>query len=332
MPKIRPSRQQAAETGEAQPNRRDLAKIATEIKALERKDIKTIVARGRLLQEAADQAEHGEYMEWLKAEFGMSYRTAKRYRNVFELSENRQIADFEKLNISVSALYVVADMLDDCPTRAAILKAAQQRRVTYQEAKAISEAVEAAARQAEAKAEEETGKSEIVALLTEEETPKIEELQGKVQTIIDKYDELIPPIDDDADDSEENHCVDCGKNAEQAQAAGHTLMKCSECNGLGTAYGVWRCSECSQGEELTAKRRAKRNEGMAAHYANQFAKVAKFVEFVTKTGLWPEVIEQMGEERFRDLIAQMQAALDGGTTDPVKLKADRAEAKSRQVH
>jgi hypothetical protein len=133
--------------------------------------------------------------------------------------------------------------------------------------------------------------------------------------------------------------ADCGKTYEEAKAAGHSLVQETECNGLGCSYGVWRCTECSQDEELKAKRKAARNSGIAAHlakeYAKQFVKVDKFVkeavtDAATLTGLWPQIIEQMGEDRFRALVTTLQAALDESCpSDPVKAAADRAESKTR---
>lgn len=332
MPKIRPLKhQQAAEVIEAKPNR-DLEKIAKEIRELEKRNlISAVIWIGERLYFADKElCGHGEYQDWIKREFGWSYRTALNYRNVYEF-EKCHPDIFQAMNITLSALYYLAALdegdEDDRVMRDAIIEAAKKGRVNYKMAVQIAQDAIAP--------DQETGKSEIVALLTEGDTPKIEELQGKVQEVIDKYDELIPAIEGDADDSEaeDNHCAECGLNAEQVQAAGHTLVKCVECNGLGSAYSVWRCTSCSQDEELAAKRTAKRNNGLATHYAQQFAKVAKFVKVVAEAGVWPEVIEQMGEERFRALVAQMQAALDGGMTDPVKAKADRAEAKARrQVH
>src|ERR1700747_2056796 len=85
-----------------------------------------------------------------------------------------------------------------------------------------------------------------------------------------------------AEEAKKAVCADCGKNAEEAKAAGHSLVEETEGNGLGCAYGVWRCTSCSQDEELKAKRIAARNSGIAAHlskeYAKQFVKVAEFVK------------------------------------------------------
>jgi Protein of unknown function (DUF3102) len=85
-----------------------LAQIAGQIKALEKKTIQNVVEIGRLLQEVDDQCEHGEYMKWLKGEFGWSHGTSLNYRNVYALSQNRKICDFDKLDISISALYMIA--------------------------------------------------------------------------------------------------------------------------------------------------------------------------------------------------------------------------------
>jgi hypothetical protein len=118
-------------------NNNRLPQIAKAIKTLEKRNISNCVEIGKLLDEAANQCEHGEYMNWLKREFGWSYMTAKRYRDVFDLQQIHQIGDFAKLDISISALYVVATLMKDgsdghVAVSKAIIEAARHGRVSYQ--------------------------------------------------------------------------------------------------------------------------------------------------------------------------------------------------------
>lgn len=115
-----------------------LTAIAKAIKAVEKKRyIGGAIEIGKLLHEAREQCEHGEYMDWLKSNFSWSHDTSRRYRDVYELSQNPQFADFAKWDISLSALYRVAILLkdeeDDPDFRAAgfaIIEAAKQGRVS----------------------------------------------------------------------------------------------------------------------------------------------------------------------------------------------------------
>jgi hypothetical protein len=124
-------------------NVRTLPQIAKAIKALEKKTIHNVVEIGKLLHEAS---EHDKYLEWLKSEFGWSQRTAYNYRDVYELSQNCKICNFDKLDISISALYLAAKLIlhnDDLPSHItigmAIIEAARHGRVSYQMANDIWE-------------------------------------------------------------------------------------------------------------------------------------------------------------------------------------------------
>jgi Protein of unknown function (DUF3102) len=119
-----------------------LPQIAKAIKALEKKTIANVVEIGRLLHEAKEQCEFGEYMKWLESEFGWSHDTALNYRNVYDL-KIRTRSDFADWDITLSALYLVARLLkDDEPDHRgvgeAILAAAQRGRVSHSIAKEIS--------------------------------------------------------------------------------------------------------------------------------------------------------------------------------------------------
>jgi hypothetical protein len=121
---------------------RALAKLASEIKTFEKNSVSNVVEIGRRLHDASEILKpHGEYQEWLKGEFGWSYRTAVRYRDAHKFAQKCQIVTFEKLNLSLSALHLVAAMKsdDEQDVREAIIKAATEGRVSYSDAKAIGE-------------------------------------------------------------------------------------------------------------------------------------------------------------------------------------------------
>ena len=120
-----------------------LPQISQKIKALETKSIQNVIEIGKLLHEASEQCERGEYMAWLKTEFGWSHGTALNYRNVYDLTQNRKNYDFAKLDISISALYVIARIMnngapaDTIAVGEAVIKAAQSGRVSFQAAQVI---------------------------------------------------------------------------------------------------------------------------------------------------------------------------------------------------
>jgi Protein of unknown function (DUF3102) len=115
-----------------------LVQIARAIKALEKKTIQNVVEIGKLLHQASEKCEHGEYAAWLKSEFEWSDQTALNYRYVFKLTQKPNNLDFAKLDISISAVYFVAGILlreDQCPedraAAKAVIAAAKKDRVTY---------------------------------------------------------------------------------------------------------------------------------------------------------------------------------------------------------
>jgi hypothetical protein len=119
-----------------------MVQITKALKALDKKDVASIIEKGRLLQEASDECEPGHYMAWLKTEIDWSYDTAKRLCSVYRLSKT---VDLTKLNISTTALYLVAEMQDGDPMRELVISAARVSWVSHQLANDIIKAAHAAA-------------------------------------------------------------------------------------------------------------------------------------------------------------------------------------------
>jgi hypothetical protein len=111
----------------------DLDAIAAQIKRLEKQSIGNVVETGRLLSEARKLIKHGDWRPWLKANFEWSPRTATRFVNVYQLSI---LLDLSALNISLSALYRLADLKSQ-GKRDQIVEAAKKRRVTFEIAQNI---------------------------------------------------------------------------------------------------------------------------------------------------------------------------------------------------
>ena len=114
----------------------DLGTIADQIKRLEKQTIGNVIETGRLLSKARTLIKHGDWRPWLKANFEWSPRTATRFINVYQLSIEM---DLSALNISSSALYLLAD-LKSRGKRYQIVEAAKTRRVTFEIAQSICRA------------------------------------------------------------------------------------------------------------------------------------------------------------------------------------------------
>jgi hypothetical protein len=71
---------------------------ADRIRKLARVTAEGIVEIGRYLTEVKEQLEHGQFLDWIKAEFGWHDRSARRFMNVHSCF---------KL-VDVSALYLIA--------------------------------------------------------------------------------------------------------------------------------------------------------------------------------------------------------------------------------
>jgi hypothetical protein len=97
----------------------ELASIADSIREIEAcntqlsdKTVGNVIAIAKCLGAVRPVFKHGEWGPWLASEFKWSARTSARYYSVFKLSED--VTDLTQLNISVSVLYVLAEL---CPRR-----------------------------------------------------------------------------------------------------------------------------------------------------------------------------------------------------------------------
>jgi hypothetical protein len=82
-----------------------LAEHATEIRALSKRAIGSIIEIGRRLIEAKALAGHGNWLPWLEREFGWKEQTARNFMNVAGRFKSTKIGD---LDINLTALYLLA--------------------------------------------------------------------------------------------------------------------------------------------------------------------------------------------------------------------------------
>jgi hypothetical protein len=99
-----------------------------EIRQLGQRAIADVIEIGRRLSECKDLVGHGNWLSWLDREFGWSERTAQNFIAVFHLSRQSKSAnfsDFQRLNLPISALYLLARPSTPEAARDEILQRAQ---------------------------------------------------------------------------------------------------------------------------------------------------------------------------------------------------------------
>ena len=107
----------------------------TEIKGLIRQTAKDIINVGQKLAEVKQQLKHGEFRNWLKAEFNWSISSATKFMQVSEQFKN---VNFTHFNFSASALYILAAPSTPESAREYALELADRgENITYSLAKLI---------------------------------------------------------------------------------------------------------------------------------------------------------------------------------------------------
>lgn len=108
---------------------------ASAIKVLVKQSLENIIEVGKRLIEVKDLLAHGEWMDWLDAEFGWSERTALNYMRV---SREFKIENISNLQIANSALYLLAQPSTPEEAREeAVLRAQSGERITVSSTKEL---------------------------------------------------------------------------------------------------------------------------------------------------------------------------------------------------
>ncbi|MBG1267391.1 DUF3102 domain-containing protein [Nostoc sp. WHI] len=106
-----------------------------EIKVLIRRTAEDIINIGHRLIEVKKCLGHGNFTNWLKVEFNWSISTATKFMHV---AEHLKFVNFTNLNISASALYIIAAPSTSKEARAEVLKRAViGENISYTQAKEI---------------------------------------------------------------------------------------------------------------------------------------------------------------------------------------------------
>lgn len=175
-----------------------LEAIAKQLRAVMKREAADIIAIGDLLIEAQAQLEHGEWLPWLKDNFGSSTTTAENYMNAARLAA--RIPNVANLKLRPTALYLLGRELDDPDgfydreAVAAILRAAETEWVNEVRAEEIATSLQPPEPsideiEAEWTAAEEAKQSEIDDIL---DGPPPELPPAPEATV---HDVILPPFD-----------------------------------------------------------------------------------------------------------------------------------------
>jgi hypothetical protein len=85
-----------------------LAKHAAEIRRLGKRLIEDAIKIGRHLAKARDHVGHGAWLTWIKAEFGWSDQTARRFIHVYEFNRDSKFNKLLNLDLPLSCIYQLA--------------------------------------------------------------------------------------------------------------------------------------------------------------------------------------------------------------------------------
>jgi len=108
-----------------------LAEHAEVIRAASRATVESILEIGRHLTEAKKLCGHGEWLPWLKREFGWDERTARRFMSIHELAGKS--GNLSYLSIGVSALYLLAAPSTPEAARQKVFRMAESGPVSYRQ-------------------------------------------------------------------------------------------------------------------------------------------------------------------------------------------------------
>ena len=110
-------------------------RLTSEIKSLMRRSAQDIVDIGQKLVEVKEHLGHGSFINWLKFEFNWSVSSANKFMQVWE---QFKFVNFTNLNITASALYLIAAPSTPSEARAEVLKRAScGENITYTMTKEI---------------------------------------------------------------------------------------------------------------------------------------------------------------------------------------------------
>jgi hypothetical protein len=270
-----------------------------------------IIGMGRVLTEVKAALPRGEYTEWMSKNFKFSNATSLRYRRSFAFATS--IGDFGGVKLEIMALYrcgeiheAISKPVKDPDHREAletglkaVVKAARKRLIDEDEALRIfNDAF--VSKHAELNAVKAAAKNESAA---------------NDATAIDTFRNNHPDPDQPATPELEA--------SEPESAADYDTMQCDG-NGAPVEKVMLMIAQMSDEQRLELK--------PLVMETRQFSEALQIVMRENSDNQWNEQAKVIGETEFRKFAAHVNAALKtfDTTSNVVKLKADRAEAKSKK--
>jgi hypothetical protein len=117
---------------------RDIKVIEGELQIALKRETADVIAIGDLLIEAQDALEHGQWLPWLKENFGSSVSTAQNYMSAARFA--LKYVTVTHLKLQPTALYLLGKNMDEYSDEIieAVLKAAENERVDDERVQAIA--------------------------------------------------------------------------------------------------------------------------------------------------------------------------------------------------
>jgi Protein of unknown function (DUF3102) len=101
------------------------------IRTLARLTVQAVFEIGQCLSEVKAELKHGQFLEWIEAEFTWNRKTAERFLNVYD---NCKLDNVSNLEIDVSALYLIAAPKTPEPVRNGVMRKAEAgQKITRQD-------------------------------------------------------------------------------------------------------------------------------------------------------------------------------------------------------
>jgi hypothetical protein len=174
--------------------RRDIEVIASELQIALKRETADIIAIGDLLLEAQEQLEHGEWLPWLKLNFGSSTRSAQNYMNAARFAS--KYATVAHLKLRPTALYLLGAYLEfiSLDEIKAIFKVAETEWVNAERADGIINSFhEEHTDEEQERTDEEQERAEKERLLRETEARAARSAQSEADDILDGPPPELPP-------------------------------------------------------------------------------------------------------------------------------------------
>jgi hypothetical protein len=175
---------------------RTLEIVGRDLQRALRTESKNLLHIGDLLNEAKEMLEHGEWLPWLKVNFGGGHATASNYMNAAKFAARHPVVS--DLKLRPAALYALAQHMDepmglyDGDALEAIFKEAETEWVGHERAREIALVLRQGKEEERLRQEKE--------LKGDKPEPGPEEEEDDIEDILDGPPPELPPTEEDKSD------------------------------------------------------------------------------------------------------------------------------------